>query len=80
MVSPTSPVDAKLPQRSATVSSGFTRRTSMSDDEAIPHTDSSEVSSGSSGVFAARWAAAEPRGGNDRLTMCPFVQYRLPIC
>ena len=33
----------KLPQRSGTVSSGFTRRTSMSDDEAIPDTDSSEV-------------------------------------
>ncbi|KAJ5216113.1 uncharacterized protein N7498_002520 [Penicillium cinerascens] len=43
MSSPTSPVDAKLPQRSATVSSGFTRRTSMSDDEAIPDTDSTET-------------------------------------
>jgi hypothetical protein len=43
MSTPTSPADVKLPQRSGTVSSGFTRRTSMSDDEAIPHTDSSEV-------------------------------------
>ncbi|KAJ5661986.1 uncharacterized protein N7477_009602 [Penicillium maclennaniae] len=43
MASPTSPVDVKLPHRSATVSSGFTRRTSMSDDEAIPQTDSSET-------------------------------------
>lgn len=43
MATPTSPADVKLPQRSGTVSSGFTRRTSMSDDEAIPHTDSSEV-------------------------------------
>jgi hypothetical protein len=33
----------KLPQRSGTVSSGLTRRTSGSDDEAIPNTDSSEV-------------------------------------
>lgn len=43
MSTPTSPADVKLPQRSATVSSGFTRRTSVSDDEAIPDTDSSEV-------------------------------------
>lgn len=43
MSTPTSPADVKLPQRSGTVSSGFTRRTSMSDDEAIPDTDSSEV-------------------------------------
>lgn len=43
MSTPTSPGEHKLPQRSATVSSGFTRRTSMSDDEAIPDTDSSEV-------------------------------------
>ncbi|OQE46308.1 hypothetical protein PENCOP_c001G01369 [Penicillium coprophilum] len=39
----TSPADVKLPQRSGTVSSAFTRRTSMSDDEAIPETDSSET-------------------------------------
>ncbi|KAJ5959555.1 uncharacterized protein N7479_006705 [Penicillium vulpinum] len=39
----TSPADIKLPQRSGTVSSSFTRRTSMSDDEAIPETDSSET-------------------------------------
>lgn len=39
----TSPVDVKLPQRSGTVNSTLTRRTSMSDDEAIPDTDSSEV-------------------------------------
>ncbi|KAJ5759279.1 hypothetical protein N7520_006435 [Penicillium odoratum] len=39
-----SPVEHKLPQRSGTVSSGFTRRTSFSDDEAIPDTDSSETS------------------------------------
>lgn len=37
------PADVKLPQRSGTVSSSFTRRTSMSDDEVIPATDSSEV-------------------------------------
>lgn len=37
-------MEHQLPQRSATVSSGFTRRTSVSDDEAIPDTDSSEVS------------------------------------
>ncbi|KAJ5347297.1 uncharacterized protein N7506_000550 [Penicillium brevicompactum] len=43
MSTPTSPADVKLPQRSGTVSSGFTRRTSMSDDEAIPDTDSSET-------------------------------------
>ncbi|CAG8010832.1 unnamed protein product [Penicillium salamii] len=43
MSTPTSPADVKLPQRSATVSSGFTRRTSVSDDEAIPDTDSSET-------------------------------------
>ncbi|KAJ6062996.1 uncharacterized protein N7446_007116 [Penicillium canescens] len=42
MSTPTSPTDVKLPQRSGTVSSAFTRRTSMSDDEAIPNTDSSE--------------------------------------
>jgi hypothetical protein len=36
-------VEHKLPQRSGTVSSSFTRRTSMSDDEAIPDTDSSQV-------------------------------------
>ncbi|KAJ5671771.1 hypothetical protein N7507_000898 [Penicillium longicatenatum] len=39
-----SPVEHKLPQRSGTVSSSFTRRTSFSDDEAIPDTDSSETS------------------------------------
>ncbi|KAJ5189349.1 hypothetical protein N7491_005683 [Penicillium cf. griseofulvum] len=39
----TSPTDVKLPQRSATVSSAVTRRTSMSDDEAIPETDSSQT-------------------------------------
>ncbi|KAJ5773227.1 hypothetical protein N7457_008123 [Penicillium paradoxum] len=38
-----SPAEVTLPQRSGTVSSGFTRRTSMSDDEAIPQTDSSET-------------------------------------
>ncbi|CAG7984270.1 unnamed protein product [Penicillium olsonii] len=43
MSTPTSPADTKLPQRSNTVSSGFTRRTSVSDDEAIPQTDSSET-------------------------------------
>ncbi|OQD83547.1 hypothetical protein PENANT_c016G09504 [Penicillium antarcticum] len=43
MSTPASPADVKLPQRSGTVSSGFTRRTSMSDDEAIPDTDSSET-------------------------------------
>lgn len=43
MSTPVSPADVKLPQRSGTVSSAFTRRTSMSDDEAIPDTDSSEV-------------------------------------
>jgi hypothetical protein len=40
-----SPADVKLPQRSNTVSSGFTRRTSMSDDEAIPNNDNSETTS-----------------------------------
>ncbi|KAJ5595135.1 uncharacterized protein N7459_001343 [Penicillium hispanicum] len=44
MSTPTSPMEHKLPQRSATVSSSMTRRTSMSDDEAIPQTDSSECS------------------------------------
>ncbi|KAJ5785084.1 uncharacterized protein N7503_010296 [Penicillium pulvis] len=39
-----SPVEHKLPQRTGTVSSSFTRRTSFSDDEAIPDTDSSETS------------------------------------
>jgi hypothetical protein len=39
----TTPTDVKLPVRSGTVSSTVTRRTSMSDDEAIPETDSSEV-------------------------------------
>ncbi|KAJ5721617.1 uncharacterized protein N7483_009551 [Penicillium malachiteum] len=34
----------KLPQRSATMASNMTRRTSVSDDEAIPDTDSSETS------------------------------------
>lgn len=43
MSAASSPVDVKLPQRSATVSSALTRRTSISDDEAIPDTDSSEV-------------------------------------
>lgn len=43
MSTPVSPVEHKLPQRSATVSSGVTRRTSMSDDEAIPDTDSSQT-------------------------------------
>ncbi|KAJ5405213.1 hypothetical protein N7465_006497 [Penicillium sp. CMV-2018d] len=43
MSTPVSPADVKLPQRSGTVSSAFTRRTSMSDDEAIPDTDSSET-------------------------------------
>ncbi|KAJ5173152.1 hypothetical protein N7492_005745 [Penicillium capsulatum] len=43
MSTPTSPMEHKLPQRSATVSSGLTRRTSISDDEAIPDTDSSET-------------------------------------
>jgi hypothetical protein len=80
MASPTSPVDVKLPQRSGTVSSGFTRRTSMSDDEAIPQTDSSEVCSWRLGVPAGRMAAAEPRGGMEGLTTCSSVQYRLPIC
>lgn len=43
MSTPTSPADVKLPQRSNTVSSSFTRRTSLSDDEAIPDGDSNEV-------------------------------------
>ncbi|KAJ5550128.1 hypothetical protein N7535_001930 [Penicillium sp. DV-2018c] len=43
MTTPTSPAEVNLPQRSGTMSSGFTRRTSMSDDEAIPKTDSSET-------------------------------------
>ncbi|CAI7638380.1 unnamed protein product [Penicillium pancosmium] len=43
MSTPVSPVEHKLPQRSGTVSSSFTRRTSMSDDEAIPDTDSSQT-------------------------------------
>ncbi|KAJ5669595.1 hypothetical protein N7462_010665 [Penicillium macrosclerotiorum] len=43
MSTPVSPSDIKLPQRSVTVSSSMTRRTSMSDDEAIPQTDSSET-------------------------------------
>ncbi|KAJ5634509.1 hypothetical protein N7528_002351 [Penicillium herquei] len=37
-------MDPKPPQRSATVASNLTRRTSVSDDEAIPDTDSSETS------------------------------------
>lgn len=36
-------VEHKLPQRTATVSSTLTRQTSVSDDEAIPDTDSSET-------------------------------------
>ncbi|GKZ27366.1 hypothetical protein AbraIFM66951_011197 [Aspergillus brasiliensis] len=46
MSTPTSPVEHKLPQRSGTVTStmtGVTRRTSMSDDEAIPGSDSNET-------------------------------------
>ncbi|KAF9246046.1 hypothetical protein DTO027I6_4146 [Penicillium roqueforti] len=43
MSTPTSPADVKLPQRSNTVSSSFTRRTSLSDDEAIPDGDSNET-------------------------------------
>lgn len=43
MSTPVSPTDFKLPSRSATVTSTLTRRTSASDDEAIPDTDSSEV-------------------------------------
>jgi len=43
MSTPVSPVEHKLPQRSATVSSSLTRATSVSDDEAIPDTDSSET-------------------------------------
>lgn len=37
------PTSTELPQRSGTVSSGITRRTSLSDDDAIPDGDSSEV-------------------------------------
>lgn len=43
MSTPVSPVEHKLPMRSATMSSSLTRQTSVSDDEAIPDTDSSEV-------------------------------------
>lgn len=43
MSTPVSPVEHKLPMRSATVSSSLTRQTSVSDDEAIPDTDSSQV-------------------------------------
>lgn len=46
MSTPTSPVEHKLPQRSGTVTSAMTRRTSMSDDEAIPGSDSNEVCDG----------------------------------
>lgn len=44
MSTPTSPVD-KLPHRSSTLTSSIApdRRASMSDDEAIPDSDSSEV-------------------------------------
>ncbi|KAJ5899546.1 hypothetical protein N7495_004290 [Penicillium taxi] len=38
-----SPVEYSLPKRSSTMHSNLTRRTSMSDDEAIPDTDSSET-------------------------------------
>ncbi|PWY78328.1 PH domain protein, partial [Aspergillus heteromorphus CBS 117.55] len=46
MSATSSPVEPRLPQRSGTVSStmtGFTRRTSMSDEEAIPGSDSNET-------------------------------------
>lgn len=47
MSTPTSPTDAKsIPTRSNTVRSSMTaptRRTSLSEDEAIPDSDSSEV-------------------------------------
>lgn len=47
MASPTSPVEQKLPQRSGTVTSTVTNttagRASISDDEAIPDSDSSQV-------------------------------------
>ncbi|OOQ84250.1 PH domain protein [Penicillium brasilianum] len=43
MSTPVSPVEHKLPTRSATVSSSLTRQTSVSDDEAIPDTDSNET-------------------------------------
>ncbi|PYI11294.1 PH domain protein [Aspergillus sclerotiicarbonarius CBS 121057] len=46
MSAASSPVEQKLPQRSATVTStmtGISRRTSMSDDEAIPGSDSNET-------------------------------------
>ncbi|KAJ5380836.1 uncharacterized protein N7496_003264 [Penicillium cataractarum] len=43
MSTPVSPVENKLPMRSATMSSSLTRQTSVSDDEAIPDTDSSET-------------------------------------
>ncbi|RAK85376.1 PH domain protein [Aspergillus costaricaensis CBS 115574] len=46
MSTPVSPVEHKLPQRSGTVTSamtGVSRRTSMSDDEAIPGSDSNET-------------------------------------
>lgn len=49
MSTPVSPVEHKLPQRSGTVTSamtGVSRRTSMSDDEAIPGSDSNEVGDG----------------------------------
>lgn len=46
MSTPTSPAEPSLPHRSSTLRSTTTtatRRTSISDDEAIPDTDSSEV-------------------------------------
>ncbi|GAB1195056.1 hypothetical protein BDV32DRAFT_133452 [Aspergillus pseudonomiae] len=45
MSTPTSPVEQKLPHRSSTLTSSIapTRRASMSDDEAIPDSDSSET-------------------------------------
>lgn len=62
MSTPTSPTEHKLPSRSGTVSSSMTRRTSISDDEAIPDTDSSEVCGGSwGGLTAVQTTAFTPQ-------------------
>lgn len=53
MSTPTSPAETTLPQRSSTLHStttSGTRRTSMSDDEAIPDSDTNEVCTVSWGV------------------------------
>lgn len=59
-----SPVEHKLPQRTGTVSSSFTRRTSFSDDEAIPDTDSSEVRLGYPGDPRCLGYEGQPRDGS----------------